>query len=219
MHDIAGFVARIAGPAVSTGAPLVLLHGMGGDEDWLIPFGQAVAPDRKLIALRGRQPWKDGWTFFRRLPNDQLDLDDLERQLPTVRAAIAEIGVRHGKPVLVGYSNGAITIAALLGRSPSLAKGAVLLRPMPPGEYVPVPMPALPILMLGGDHDERRAPDDFPTLERTLRKAGADVTAHLLDAGHKLLAPGPDVDLTRAWLDQVGWKDRIGSDRDTKGTL
>ena len=199
--EIAGFRARIEPSAALEGPPVVLLHGMGGDEDWLIPFGQAVAPGRTLISLRGRQPWKDGWTFFRRRPDDGLDLDDLAQQLPSVRAAIAEIGARYGTPILIGYSNGAITISALLGREPGLAEAAVLLRPMPPGDaWVPEPMAGLPVLMLGGDHDERRLPKDFVQVEVALRGAGADVTAHLLDAGHKLLAPGPDVDLTRAWL-------------------
>jgi phospholipase/carboxylesterase len=203
--EIAGFIARIETPPTPEGAPVVLLHGMGGDEDWLIPFGQAVAPGRMLISLRGRQLWKGGWTFFLRRPDDQLDLDDLAVQLPLVRTAIAEIGARYGTPILIGYSFGAITIAALLGRDPGLAKAAVLLRPMPPGgAWVPSQVTGLPVLMTGGDHDERRAPEDFPNLERLLRVAGADVTAHMLDAGHTLLAPGDDVNLTKAWITGLG---------------
>ena len=197
-----GFTYRIENTAGSQSPPLVLLHGMGGSEDSLIDFGRAIAPDRKLISLRGRMPWKDGYTFFLRRPDDSLDLDDLALRLPELIAFLCDLAAREGAPpVLVGYSIGAIISAALIAVEPVLASAAVLLRPMPPEQdFKPGPLDGFPVLMLGGSHDERRKPEDFPKLERQLRTAGADVTARLLIAGHGWEASGLDIRLTHDWL-------------------
>jgi predicted esterase len=57
--------------------------------------------------------------------------------------------------------------------------------------------------MIGGDRDERRRPEDFSNLEQELLKAGADVSAHLLNAGHALDDGGKDIALTLGWLAQL----------------
>ena len=203
MTEIAGFVGQVLPGDPEAGAPIVLLHGMGGDQTSLLDFGSQVAPGRTLVSLRGRQRWKDGYTFFLRHPDDRLDLDDLAVQLPPLMSAIRQIGREHGTPILIGYSLGSIITAALMAAEPGLIAGAVLLRPMPPGEgYAPEGLGGLPILMIGGDHDERRKPSDFPDLHEALVAGGADVTARLLDAAHALIVPGPDTDLTRDWLGQ-----------------
>ncbi|MEO8530967.1 MAG: alpha/beta hydrolase, partial [Deltaproteobacteria bacterium] len=154
------------------------------------------------ISLRGSMPWKGGYTFFLRKPDDSLDLDDLALRLPELTAFIRDLAAREGvPPILVGYSNGAIITSALIASEPNLVSGAVLLRPMPPGpDYKPAALYGLPILMLGGRTDERRKPEDFPKLERLLREAGGQVAAQLLNCGHGWEASGLDMRLTAAWL-------------------
>jgi phospholipase/carboxylesterase len=91
----------------------------------------------------------------------------------------------HPKPVLVGYSNGAILAAAAALQAPGLSSGAVLLRPLSPREKARFPpLRGYPVLLLGGTSDDRRDPADTP---------------HLLPTGHAL-ETGLDHRLAREWL-------------------
>lgn len=48
-----GFIYQFA-PATSPAAPtLLLLHGTGGNENNLVPLGQALAPGAALLSPRG----------------------------------------------------------------------------------------------------------------------------------------------------------------------
>jgi len=202
LFTLGGFTCRLAHPQAVTCPPVVLLHGTNGNENALLDFGGAVAPNHALFALRGPTPWNDGYTFILRKDDGSLDLEDLARQVPKfedfLQAFIREYDVA---PILIGYSIGAILSTALIGRDPSLVAGVVLLRPMPPQpDFQPAALNGTPVLMIGGRHDERRLPQDFPDLQRQLIGAGADVTAHMLDAGHGLERSGLDIRLTRDWI-------------------
>ena len=74
----AGFHYELHTPAGSPDCVVVLLHGSGRTEDDLVSFGRTVFPDGVLFALRGAVPWEDGFAFFRRKPDRQLDVDDLK---------------------------------------------------------------------------------------------------------------------------------------------
>ena len=64
-------------------------------------------------------------------------------------------------------------------------------------------MPAKPILIVGGKHDERRRHDDVAVLTEQLNKAGALVSLHVIDAGHGWARHHTDVTLARSWLATV----------------
>ncbi|GLR84415.1 hypothetical protein GCM10007857_11250 [Bradyrhizobium iriomotense] len=54
-------------------APLLLLHGTGGDENDLIPLGRMVAADRALLSVRGQVLEGGAPRFFRRLAEGVFD--------------------------------------------------------------------------------------------------------------------------------------------------
>src|SRR5690349_15753686 len=61
------FIHRIV-PATEPGRPpILLLHGTGGDEDDLLPFGALVAPGSALFSPRGKTLEGGMPRFFRRL--------------------------------------------------------------------------------------------------------------------------------------------------------
>src|SRR5688572_5593627 len=60
-----------------TRPPLLLLHGTGGDENDLVPFGHRLAPGAALLSPRGKVSEQGAARFFRRLADGVFDLEDL----------------------------------------------------------------------------------------------------------------------------------------------
>src|SRR5215211_2086562 len=79
-------------PAATAGrAPILLLHGTGGDENDLVPLGQAIAPGAALLSPRGKVLEGGMPRFFRRLAEGVFDEADVRRRA----------GDLAGKPVLI----------------------------------------------------------------------------------------------------------------------
>src|ERR1700751_5027076 len=57
-------------------APLLLLHGTGGDEDDLIPLGRLVAPHCTLLSMRGQVLEGGAPLLLRVLAEGQFDKPD-----------------------------------------------------------------------------------------------------------------------------------------------
>jgi phospholipase/carboxylesterase len=201
MDEAAGFHFERIGAAVRGPSSLVLLHGSGGSETSLINFAHGIAPERAAFAVRGRVPWEGGYAFFRRNPDRSLDQEDLVARAVEFCGFLSHLNAAgHPRPVLVGYSNGAILAAAAVLQAPGLSSGAVLLRPLSPNRKASFPpLRSYPVLLLGGTSDDRRDPADTPRLAEQFQQAGALVTAHLLPTGHAL-DTGLDHRLAREWL-------------------
>jgi phospholipase/carboxylesterase len=202
MAEAAGFYFEQLGAASFQSSPLVLLHGSGSSETFLVKFARSIAPDRVAFALRGQVPWEGGYAFFRRNPDRTLDQVDLAARCSEFCGFLGHLNAAgHQRPLLVGYSNGAIMAAAAAVRAPELSTGAILLRPLSPcAESSFPPLQGYPVLLLGGAMDERRKPSDTPHLAEQFRLSGALVTAHLLQAGHGWEETGLDHRLARTWL-------------------
>ena len=79
-------------PGTSTAAPLLLLHGTGGDETDLLPLGKALAPDRALLSPRGKVLENGMPRFFRRLAEGVFDEQDVIKRAHELADFIAEAG-------------------------------------------------------------------------------------------------------------------------------
>ncbi|MDM9623505.1 esterase [Rhizobium sp. S96] len=178
--------------SVATGdrPPLLLLHGSSRDETELLPLAGNAALGWPYLSLRGGIDWDGGYAFFRRKPDRTLDSVDLALQTGRLHDFIAtalETGLITHPPILVGFSNGAIIAASLLIRDPACAAGAILIRPLSPDLDTLVPdMPAKPILVLAGEYDDRRAPEDAIRVVAQFQAAGAHVISHTAPTGHDL---------------------------------
>lgn len=193
-------------PATKPGvAPLLLLHGTGGNEHDLLPLGRQVAPGAALLSPRGDVSENGMPRFFRRFAEGVFDLDDVARRTHALAdflgQAAKQYGFTPGTLTALGYSNGANIAASLLLLRPEALAGAVLLRPMV--VLQPAQLPDLRgkrIAIVSGRHDPI-VPSDHPeTLAALFRKAGAAVDLHWLETGHQL--SGADLRLAAQYLHQ-----------------
>jgi phospholipase/carboxylesterase len=182
--------------------PLILFHGSGQNEADIAPLAARLSPEATAIAVRGAIPWETGYAFFRRFADRSIDEDSILEQAPVLAEFLTKVGASHNlreRPVLVGFSNGAIMAAALVSLYPDLAAGAVLFRPLSPFATPPgARLPGTPVLIIDGSKDNRRTPDDGRRLAEQMKDAGAAITHHQLPTGHAITKA--DCVLVRDWL-------------------
>jgi phospholipase/carboxylesterase len=190
-------------PGTSTAAPLLLLHGTGGDENDLLPLGKALAPDRALLSPRGRVLENGMPRFFRRLAEGVFDEQDVIARAHELADFILEAGKAYGlaKPVAVGFSNGANIAAAILLLRPEALSGAILLRAMVPLAKPPqAALAQTPVLIVSGASDPIIPASNAKLLATMLKDANADVTHETLPTGHNLTQN--DVTIATKWLNR-----------------
>ena len=197
------FIHRFEPATVPGRAPLLLLHGTGGDESDLLPLGLAVAPGAGLLSPRGRTLEAGMPRFFRRLAEGVFDEDDLTRRTHELADFVEQARAEYGlsAPIALGFSNGANIAAAMLLLRPEVLSGAVLLRAMSPFEKPPaVALAAKPVLIVSGSFDPIIPEENAARLSETLSRAGASVEHRSLPTGHGLSQA--DLGLVRDWLAQ-----------------
>ena len=197
-----GFAHRFL-PGAPDKPVLLLLHGTGGDENDLLPLGEALLPGAPRLSPRGRVLEHGMPRFFRRLAEGVFDLEDLRRRTHEladfVLAAGAAYGIGDRRPVAVGFSNGANIAAAMLLLRPEVLGGALLIRPMVP--LVPETLPDLagvPVQIHAGQADPLVPPPQSEALATLLREAGASVELRWVAAGHALTRE--DLESGKAWF-------------------
>ncbi len=193
-------------PAIGAiGAPLVLLHGSGGAEFDLMPLASELAPKAAKLGIRGTVAIEEGYAFFHRFPDRRVDEADIAAKAPVLAEFIKASCARYNvttPPVAIGFSNGAIMAAALLLAHPGVLAGAILFRPLSPftGD-LPHRLNNTPVLIIDGEKDNRRSPNDGLRLAERLVRAGASVTHHVLPVGHSITAQ--DKLIASEWLHRV----------------
>jgi phospholipase/carboxylesterase len=174
------------------GAPLVLLHGSGGNECDLMPLACELAPGAARLGIRGTVAIEGGYAFFHRFPDRRVDEADIAARVLVLAEFIEASRARHNlvrPPMAIGFSNGAIMAAALLLAHPGLLAGAILFRPLSPfTRDLPHRLDNTPVLIIDGERDVRRSPGDGLRLAGRLVRAGALVTHHVLPVGHAITA-------------------------------
>ena len=82
-------------PGTSTAAPLLLLHGPGGDETDLLPLGKALAPDRALLSPRGKVLENGMPRYFHRLAEGMFDEQDVIKRASTFQTRAAAWAMKY----------------------------------------------------------------------------------------------------------------------------
>lgn len=197
-----GFVHRFI-PGAPDRPVLLLLHGTGGDENDLLPLGEALLPGAARLSPRGKVLEHGMPRFFRRLAEGVFDLDDLRTRTHELAGFVESAGAAYEfgdrRPVAVGFSNGANIAAAMLLLRPGVLGGALLIRPMVP--LVPQTLPdlgGLPVQIHAGQTDPLVPPPQSAALAKLLGEAGASVELRWITGGHALTRE--DVDAGKSWF-------------------
>jgi len=199
------FVHRIHMPQEWDGSTLVLLHGTGGNEATMLPFGRNTKPNAMLIGVRGRSNDEGHPRYFRRFNETTFDQKEIVSEAEAFASFVEELGPAYGvdpaRTAFVGWSNGGNMIGAVMQLHPGVIRKAVVLRSMNCLEDKPsVDLSGAQVLSLS-------ATDDFygslaVELEDRLRDAGAEVTTRKLEANHGI--GQEDETIAREWLIERG---------------
>lgn len=184
-------------------APLLLLHGTGGNEHDLVPLGQQLSPGAALLSPRGNVSERGAARFFARLAEGVFDPAEIRRRTHELADFVVAAAQKYGLDLrrlrAVGFSNGANIAATLLLLRPETLAGAVLLRPMVVLEPDPVPdLRGKRVLISSGAHDPIVPADHPRRLGERFRGAGAEVRVLEHAASHNLVRG--DLESAQAWL-------------------
>jgi phospholipase/carboxylesterase len=139
--------------------------------------------------------------FFRRHAEGVFDEEDVRRRANELADFVEAAGEEYGtgRPVALGFSNGANIAAATLLLRPDALAGAILLRAMVPLSQPPkVDLSDKRVLMISGLHDPIVPRENAAELKGLLAARGANVEAHALPVGHQLAQA--DVTLAQRWI-------------------
>ncbi|MFG1229452.1 alpha/beta hydrolase [Xanthobacter wiegelii] len=195
------FTHRFVPATDPSAAPLLLLHGTGGDENDLLPLGRMLSPGAALLSPRGKISEGGMPRFFRRLAEGVFDEEDVVRRANELADFIGEARDAYGlaAPVAVGFSNGANIAAAMLMLRPDALSGAALLRAMVPLANPPAgSIAGTPVLLLSGSADPIVPAANAARLAAQLGARGARVEHRVLPGGHGLMPV--DMSAMRDWL-------------------
>ncbi|MGQ3196310.1 MAG: esterase [Hydrogenophaga sp.] len=181
-------VILIQQPAVSSGALILLFHGVGAQPGDLVPLGQALAkrqPAAWVVSVRSPDPADlgRGWQWFSVVGVTEDNrparvAEAMPRFADTVRHWQRRSGVGAARTTLIGFSQGAIMALESTQQAPGLAGAVVSIA----GRFTQPPRTApegTRIHLMHGDADAvmpvRLARDAADTLTRCQAEVTLDV--------------------------------------------
>jgi phospholipase/carboxylesterase len=170
------WVERVAGPAAHDGAArpplLVMLHGIGADENDLVPLAPHLDPRFRIVTLRAPRSYVIGYAWFdleiRGDGSIRPNVTQAEGTLTELIAWLRDAPQRHDtdpqRTFLLGFSQGAIMSLGVLRTAPDLLAGVVALSgASPDGLFAPRAdagaVARVPLLIAHGTLDDVLPPE------------------------------------------------------------
>ena len=138
MVAVPTFVEKIIPARTPTpGAPplLVLLHGIGADENDLAPIAAELDPRLTVVSLRAPRRYHTGWAWFQidwrpdgsMVPNVREAHETLTDLVRWLAAAPPRLGADANRVYLLGFSQGAMMSLGVLRTVPERLAGVIAL--------------------------------------------------------------------------------------------
>ncbi|MBX0316238.1 alpha/beta hydrolase [Planococcus glaciei] len=170
--------------AGNSNTSFILFHGTGGNEYSLLQVVGDIDPAANIRAYIGEFATGKERRFFAPLQNGQVDCADLERRVVKFLKDWAQ-QKPEGKVIMLGYSNGANFLLALLEKEPNLADTVVLLHPSNL-TYRFSGTSTTALILTAGARDTISSPGESLKLSKTLAAHFPQTTFKLFDHGHEL---------------------------------
>lgn len=184
--------------AAKSDTSFVVFHGTGGNEYSLLQVVGDIDPTASIRAYIGDVGTGKERRFFAPLQNGQLDRSDLDRHVASFLKDWAQ-QKPEGKVIMLGYSNGANFLLALLEKEPNLADVVVLLHPSNLAyHYSGISNTAL--VLTAGARDVISIPGESLKLSKLLAEHFPQTTFKLFDHGHEIA--DEEVEYVRSQLAQ-----------------
>lgn len=171
-------------------APVLMLHGTGGDESDLLPLATLLFPQHPKLGIRGRIREDGANRYFIRHSHGDFDLTNLSQETDWLLAAIETESQRlhldAKRMIVLGFSNGANVAAyAWLHKQPQFRTG-VLLHPMliDPSSTT-ANLAAVQAFASFGDTDPLVTETNFNQLTHQFTAAGASLTSFKNHQSHR----------------------------------
>ena len=215
-----GLIYRVRRGAAH-GPLVVMIHGLGGDENVMWVFDRAIPTlataisPRAPIQIEAGLPYaaevQGGYSWVRPTPAREVDQADLADAIDLMRRFIGEAiqtyEIDPQKVILMGFSQGAALTYALSLAAPDLISGVIALAGFLPASASPrtaqhaAHFPRHGYLIIHGLEDDTVLIGEARRARSILESIGAPVEYHEYPIGHKLPAQGMQ-DIAQ-WLKRV----------------
>lgn len=209
--EATGLIHRVQFPSGPGPYPtVVMLHGRYGNEDVMWIFKRTLPVSWLQIAPRATEPDHGGYSWI-------IQPDGTWPALPAFDPAVDKIvhfiealpQLYNADPesiYLMGFSQGAAVAYATALRRPQLVQAIAGLVGFVPEDCNRSPgfsaLRGMPIFMAVGREDQRVPFERAQMCRQTLQEAGADLTYHAYDTGHKVNSQGMKA-LTNWWMERA----------------
>lgn len=186
-----GFIHNFIPSTKRTNEVILLLHGTGGDEKYLLKIGRRISPGAAVLTPRGNVFDNGSNRFCLRSPDGVFDMADLKLRTDELAKFIRNAAKLYkfdlSRLSVIGYSNGASIAAAVILTHPGTVKRCVLFHPALP--LMPETLPDLSsirVLITYGDNDKVVKPGESQALANVLKQCRAQVVVYRHSAQHEL---------------------------------
>ena len=184
----------------------VLLHGTGANEKDLIPLATMIDDAANYIGVLGEVRENGMPRFFKRFPNGEFDVADLEFRTKELHDFLMDFfkqqEITKNQVILLGYSNGANMAQSLLLHYPKHYQYAMLLHPINVKKHVAFQCDENTHVFIGaGLYDPICPKEETVILKERLEQSSVQVLAVFEPTDHQITTN--EIALARKWYETL----------------